>query len=180
MIKFVSDLRQVGIFFQFGVFFPGTLVSSSNKIDRHDWYIYQILLKVALRTISLSLSLIPKVNLGNIDNWYLMISVRQWSMSFDLFERKLTFGEFVILMCVSYIWPECWFTECQLSKRSKDIDTHQHILFKRIVFSLELVVHSYFCPEKPHRRSISNYVLILKCFISPDIYQIKFCIRSDV
>jgi hypothetical protein len=42
MIKFVSDLRQVGGF-------PGTLVSSTNKTDRHD--ITDILLKVALNTI---------------------------------------------------------------------------------------------------------------------------------
>ena len=39
VIKFVSDLRQVG------VFFPSTLVSSYNKTDRHD--ITEILLKVA-------------------------------------------------------------------------------------------------------------------------------------
>jgi hypothetical protein len=41
MIKFVSDLRQVG------VFFPGNPVSSTNKTDRHD--IAEILLKVALK-----------------------------------------------------------------------------------------------------------------------------------
>ena len=39
VIKFVSDLRQVG----------GTLVSSTNKTDRHD--ITELLLKVALNTI---------------------------------------------------------------------------------------------------------------------------------
>jgi hypothetical protein len=43
MIKFVSDLRPVG------GFSPGTLVSSTNKTDRHD--IVEILLKVALNTI---------------------------------------------------------------------------------------------------------------------------------
>jgi hypothetical protein len=44
MIKFVSDLCQVG------GFSPGTLVSSTNKTDRHD--ITEILLKVALNTIT--------------------------------------------------------------------------------------------------------------------------------
>jgi hypothetical protein len=39
VIKFVSDLQQVG------VFFPGTPVSSTNKTDRHD--ITEILMKVA-------------------------------------------------------------------------------------------------------------------------------------
>jgi hypothetical protein len=40
IIKFVSDLRQVG------GFSPGTPVSTTNKTDRHD--ITEILLKVAL------------------------------------------------------------------------------------------------------------------------------------
>ena len=44
VIKFVSDLRQVG------GFFSGTLASTSNKTDRHD--IAEILLKVALNTIT--------------------------------------------------------------------------------------------------------------------------------
>jgi hypothetical protein len=44
VIKFVSDLRQVG------GFFPGNPVSSTNKTDRHD--IAEILLKVALNTIT--------------------------------------------------------------------------------------------------------------------------------
>ena len=43
MIKFVSDLQQIG------VFFPGPLFSSTNKTDSHD--ITEILLKVALNTI---------------------------------------------------------------------------------------------------------------------------------
>ena len=43
VIKFVSDLRQVG------GFSAGTPVSSTNKTDRHD--IAEILLKVALNTI---------------------------------------------------------------------------------------------------------------------------------
>jgi hypothetical protein len=42
--KFVSDLRQVG------GFYPGTLVSSTNKTDRHN--IAEILLKVVLNTIN--------------------------------------------------------------------------------------------------------------------------------
>jgi len=44
VIKFVSDLRQ------FGDFFPGTSVSSTNKTDCND--ITEILLKVALNTIN--------------------------------------------------------------------------------------------------------------------------------
>ena len=46
VIKFVSDLRQVG------GFCPGTPVSFTNKTDRHD--INEILLKVALNTINLN------------------------------------------------------------------------------------------------------------------------------
>jgi hypothetical protein len=44
VIKFVSDLQQVG------GFFPGTPVSSINKTDHND--ITEILLKVALNTIT--------------------------------------------------------------------------------------------------------------------------------
>ena len=44
VIKFVSDLRQVDGFLQV------TLVSSTNKTDRHD--ITKILLKVALSTVA--------------------------------------------------------------------------------------------------------------------------------
>ena len=44
VIKFVSDLQQVG------GFFPGTPVSSTNKTDHND--ITEILLKVALNTIN--------------------------------------------------------------------------------------------------------------------------------
>ena len=46
VIKFVSDLRQVGDFFR------GTPVSSTNKTDLHD--ITEILLKVTLNTITLT------------------------------------------------------------------------------------------------------------------------------
>jgi hypothetical protein len=46
VIKFVSDLRNIGDFFS------GTPVSSANKTDRHD--IAELLLKVSLNTISLA------------------------------------------------------------------------------------------------------------------------------
>ena len=49
VIKFVSDLRHAGRWIS-----PGTPVSSTNKTDRHD--IIEIFLKVALNTITLSLS----------------------------------------------------------------------------------------------------------------------------
>ena len=49
VIKFVSDLRQVGGFLRILQFPPGTPISSTNKSDRHD--ITDILLKVALNTI---------------------------------------------------------------------------------------------------------------------------------
>ena len=45
VVKFVSDLRQVGGF----VLILSTPVSSTNKTDHHD--IIEILLKVALNTI---------------------------------------------------------------------------------------------------------------------------------
>jgi hypothetical protein len=50
VIKFVSDLRQVSGFFGL------TPVSSTNKTDRH--YITEILLKVALNTITLTVDTI--------------------------------------------------------------------------------------------------------------------------
>jgi len=46
VIKFVSDMQQVGWFS------PGTTVSFTNKTDRHD--ITEILLKVASNTITLT------------------------------------------------------------------------------------------------------------------------------
>jgi hypothetical protein len=46
-IKFVSDLQQ------FGGFYPGTPVSSTNKTDPHN--ITEVLLKVALNTITTSI-----------------------------------------------------------------------------------------------------------------------------
>jgi len=48
VIKFVSYLLQVG------VFTPYTPVSVTNKSDRHDTCIAEILLKVALTTLILS------------------------------------------------------------------------------------------------------------------------------
>jgi hypothetical protein len=50
VIRFVSDLRQVGGFLWF---------SSTNKTDSHD--ITEILLKVVLNTISLSLDLFCEI-----------------------------------------------------------------------------------------------------------------------
>jgi len=47
VIKFVSDLRQVG-------FSPGNMVSCTNKTDRHD--VPEILLKMTLNTITLILT----------------------------------------------------------------------------------------------------------------------------
>ena len=58
IIKFVSDLRQVG-----GFLCMGTPVSSTNKTDRHN--IAEILLKVALKTISLTLIVHSKYYLRN-------------------------------------------------------------------------------------------------------------------
>jgi hypothetical protein len=48
VIKFVSDLQQVGGFLR------GTPVSSTKKTDSHD--VTEILLKVALNTIALNLT----------------------------------------------------------------------------------------------------------------------------
>jgi hypothetical protein len=49
VIKFISDLRQVGGFSM------GTPVTTTNKTDLHD--ITEILMKVALNTITLTLKL---------------------------------------------------------------------------------------------------------------------------
>jgi hypothetical protein len=53
-IKFVSDLRVTTSRW----FSPNTPVSSTNKTERHD--IAEILLKVALSTITLTLTLVEK------------------------------------------------------------------------------------------------------------------------
>ena len=63
VIKFVSDL-QTGRWFS-----PGTLVSSTNKTDRHD--ITEILLKVVLNTITLT------SNTYTIEIYFLTL-VRHW------------------------------------------------------------------------------------------------------
>ena len=70
VVKFVSYLRQVC------GFSPGTPVSSINKIDCHD--ITEILLKVALNTINLSLSQYQQIN--NKGKYYIPQS--SWSMQF--------------------------------------------------------------------------------------------------
>jgi hypothetical protein len=59
VIKFVSDLRQVGGFLRV------LLISYTNKTDRHD--IAEILLKVALNTITLNPQLVvPIINSLNL------------------------------------------------------------------------------------------------------------------
>jgi hypothetical protein len=65
VIKFVSDLRQVG------GFFSGTSVSSTNKTDRH--HIAEILLKVVLNTITLT-SLKEKGGGGLLDYSFVLYS----------------------------------------------------------------------------------------------------------
>ena len=55
VIKFVSDVQLVDGF----RFSPGTLVSSTNKTDHHD--ITEILLKVVLNTISLTVQIFCRI-----------------------------------------------------------------------------------------------------------------------
>ena len=65
LIKFISDLRQVGGFLRVlcfpsptGWWFsPGTPLPFTNKTDRH--YVTEILLKVVLNTITLTLRVTP-------------------------------------------------------------------------------------------------------------------------
>ena len=68
MIKFVSDLREVG-----GLFSPGSPVSSTDKTDRHD--ITEILLKLALNKANkhLFIKLSSDLYFGNM---YLGTSLR--------------------------------------------------------------------------------------------------------
>jgi len=55
VIKFVNDL-PTGRWFS-----PGTLVSSTNKTDRHDIPVNEILLEVALNTIIPTLTVNPEI-----------------------------------------------------------------------------------------------------------------------
>ena len=65
MIKFVSDLRQIGGFL-WVLWFPlGTPVSSTNKADHHD--ITEILLKVALNTINQPITIMANSDLKRIN-----------------------------------------------------------------------------------------------------------------
>jgi len=57
VIKFVSDLQQVG------GFYPSTPVSSTNKTGLHD--IPEILLKVASNTITLTLTM-PHAKIASV------------------------------------------------------------------------------------------------------------------
>jgi hypothetical protein len=68
VIKFVSDLREVG-----GLFSPGPPVSSTDKTDRHD--ITEILLKVVLNKTNkhLFIKLSSDLYFGNM---YLGTSLR--------------------------------------------------------------------------------------------------------
>ena len=68
MIKFVSDLREVG-----GLFSPGPPVTSTDKTDRHD--IIEILLKVVLNKTNkhLFIKLSSDLYFGNM---YLGTSLR--------------------------------------------------------------------------------------------------------
>jgi len=72
LIKFVSHLRQAGGFLRV---LP---VSSTNKTDRHD--ITEILLKVALNTITLISSIISYHNLlsGFYERIYLISTLDKW------------------------------------------------------------------------------------------------------
>jgi hypothetical protein len=72
VLKFVSDLQQVG------GFLLGTPVSSTNKTDRHD--ITEILLKVALNTITITLSLEKQ---GQCKAWRIP-SPKNLTLTFDL------------------------------------------------------------------------------------------------
>jgi len=68
MIKFVSDLRQVSCFFL------GILVSSTNKTSCHD--ITEILMKVVLNTITLTLFIIYTSNYIYFLEWSFLDCIR--------------------------------------------------------------------------------------------------------
>jgi hypothetical protein len=78
VIKFVSYLRQVGVFLR------GTPVSSTNKTDCHD--ITEILLKVALNTINH----LSKYLINVVKDWldWNQDNVSEWS---DMSSRGLLF-----------------------------------------------------------------------------------------
>jgi len=79
VIKFVSDLR---------CFFPGPLVSSSNKTDRQD--ITELLLKVALNTIKpTNQSTFPTTHLNKSSNTF-DCSIKYWNGDayMDILNRK--------------------------------------------------------------------------------------------
>jgi hypothetical protein len=84
VIKFVSDLQQVG------GFHPGTLVPPPIKLTHHD--ITKILLKVALNTINLYLNLIIDI---------------KWN---DLFifdrQRKMSMIKVLIYVCLILLHPK--------------------------------------------------------------------------
>ena len=80
MIKFVSDLRQVGGFLR--VFF-------TNKTDRHD--ITEILLKVALNTITP-----PKQE---------FFKGIKWKKDSTQHKSDLTFNFFFIFLGIGIFWP---------------------------------------------------------------------------
>jgi hypothetical protein len=99
MIKFVSDLRQVGGFLRV------TPVSLANKTDRHD--IIKSLLKVALNTITL----IPN---PNIDDLELLLTVNAFNLlCFVLLIAKMhileTLNCILRVYYVVYLRIECIF-----------------------------------------------------------------------
>ena len=94
---------------------PGTLVSSTNKTDRHD--ITEILLKVALNTITLTPNPIKVTNLLNKLFNFLQISFYtcpvQWGFSFFIsLEKKLKIYKPVQQIYFTHIklYKETWLT----------------------------------------------------------------------
>ena len=83
MIKFVSDFRQVRLFY------PCTLVSSSNKNDRHD--IAEILLKVASNTKQYTKQTIVVLLLLQIAQGENILFILYW-----LYDRKLYFSQYAL------------------------------------------------------------------------------------
>jgi hypothetical protein len=73
MFKFVNYLRPTDLR-QVGGFLPGTPISSNNKTDRHDKT--EILLKVALNTITLTITLRPTTCINQISTF---IKIKTWT-----------------------------------------------------------------------------------------------------